>query len=68
MPGCNGATVARMTFKVAPEIPLLVLTAFKDEEMESTLRRFGVKEILTKPIEPEALVQSVMRALPRQSL
>ena len=63
MPGCNGATVARMVFKADPGIPLLVLTAFRDAEMEAGLAKFGVKEILAKPIQADRLVASVRRAL-----
>jgi len=63
MPGCNGATVARMVFKTDPRIPLLVLTAFRDAEMEAGLAKFGVKEILAKPIQPDRLVASVRLAL-----
>ena len=63
MPGCNGSTVARMVFKAVPGIPLLVLTAFRDAEMEAGLAKFGVKEILAKPIQADRLVASVRRAL-----
>ena len=59
MPGCNGATVARMVHKAMPNIPVVILTAFRDEEMESNLLRFGVRKILYKPIEPGTLVQVV---------
>ena len=63
MPGCSGATVARMVFTADPRIPLLVLTAFRDAEMEAGLEKFGVKEVLAKPIQPDRLVASVRAAL-----
>ena len=59
MPGCNGATVARMAHKASPELPVIVLTAFRDEEMEASLHKFGVRQVLTKPIEAETLLQVV---------
>ena len=63
MPGCNGSTVARMAQKADAKIPLLMLTAFRDAEMEASLAKFGVRQILTKPIEPDALLQAVTNAL-----
>jgi len=63
MPGCNGSTVARMVFKASPKTPLVIITAFRDDEMEAGLQKFGVKQILTKPIDPEALLEVVKEAL-----
>jgi CheY-like chemotaxis protein len=63
MPGCNGATVARMAHKTNPNTPLLILTAFWDEEMESNLLKLGVRQVLAKPIDAGALVQAIKYAL-----
>jgi CheY-like chemotaxis protein len=63
MPGCNGATVARMAQKADPRIPLLILTAFFDQELETSLLKLGVKRVLTKPITEEALASAVQGAL-----
>lgn len=63
MPGCNGATVARMALKAIPQVPLLVLTAFRDNEMEASLLKLGVRQVLTKPIGEEALALAVRGAL-----
>ena len=63
MPGCNGATVARMVMKTRPELPVIVITSSRDEEVEATLRKFKVAEILHKPVGPEAILASVQRAL-----
>jgi CheY-like chemotaxis protein len=63
MPGCGGATVARMAFKAIPGIPMLVLTAFRDDEMEASLLKLGVRQVLTKPILPDALSLAVLGAL-----
>jgi len=63
MPGCSGATVARMVMKASPGLPVLVLTANRDEEVAATLRKFQVKEILHKPIGAQDLLAAVGRAL-----
>lgn len=63
MTGCNGVTVTRMAKNADPTIPVLVLTAFHGEEMETTLLRLGVRQILDKPITAESLIRSVQEAL-----
>jgi CheY-like chemotaxis protein len=63
MAGCNGLTVVRMARKTNAQMPVLVLTAFRSEEIESNLERFGVSAILDKPILAEALIQAIDAAL-----
>ncbi len=63
MPGCNGGTVARMAQKADPKIPVIVLTAFRDAELIANLQKFGVREVLAKPITPETLLAAVNAAL-----
>jgi CheY-like chemotaxis protein len=63
MPGCNGATLARMAQRANPKTPLIVLTAFRDKEMESNLLRLGVRQVLSKPIRPRDLIQAIEDAL-----
>ena len=59
MTGCNGSTVARMAQKTNPDLPIIVLTAFMNDDMESNLVRLGVKRVLTKPITSEDLLKAV---------
>jgi CheY-like chemotaxis protein len=63
MTGANGATVARMVRQADPNLPMLVLTAFHEDQMEANLLRLGVRRVLAKPIHHEALVQAVEDAL-----
>jgi DNA-binding NarL/FixJ family response regulator len=63
MPGCNGASLARMVQKADPTIPVLVITAFMDGEMESNLLKLGVRRVFSKPIEGDALLLAVAGAL-----
>jgi two-component system chemotaxis response regulator CheY len=63
MPGCNGASLARMARKARPGGPILVLTAFRDPEMEANLLKLGVSRVLTKPIVEEALLLAVRGTL-----
>ncbi len=63
MAGANGATVARMVRRVDPHLPVLVLTAFHDVQMEANLLRLGVRRVLDKPIPPADLAVAVEEAL-----
>jgi len=63
MPGVNGASVAKMAQKAKPELPVIILTALRDPDVEAQLRRFGVKAILSKPLEGAQLVSAVQELL-----
>ena len=63
MPGCSGATIARMILKSRPGLPVIVVTAIRDDEVAVTLRKFQVVEILYKPVSREVLLAAVAKAL-----
>ena len=63
MPGCSGATVARMVMKARPGLPVIVITSTRDEDVAATLRKFQVVEILHKPVSSETLLAAVARAV-----
>lgn len=63
MDGANGATVARMVRRSDPNLPILVLTAFHEDQMEANLLRLGVRRVLDKPIPHEELAAAVAEAL-----
>jgi DNA-binding NarL/FixJ family response regulator len=63
MAGCNGATVARMVQKANPKVPVIGLTADRSEEIVTNLKKFNVKQILYKPVDPEALAKAVKEEL-----
>lgn len=63
MEGANGATVARMVRRMDPDLPVLVLTAFHEDQMEANLLRLGVRRVLGKPILHEDLAEAVAESL-----
>ena len=63
MPGLDGAAVAQSAFAADPRIPVVMLTSLEEEESIRNLFRLGVDQVLNKPLEPEAIVQSVRDAL-----
>jgi DNA-binding NarL/FixJ family response regulator len=63
MPGCSGATIARMVAKAKPGLPVIVITSSRDEDIAATLRKFQVTEILYKPVSGATILDAVGRAL-----
>jgi len=63
MPGCSGATVARMALKAMPALPVIVVTAIRDDEVAASLRKLKVADIIYKPVAKEALLAAVAKAL-----
>ena len=63
MPGCNGSSLARMVHKSNAAVPVLILTAFRDDEMELNLLKIGVQRVLSKPINEASLVFAVKGTL-----
>jgi len=63
MPGCSGATVARMVAKAKPGLPVIVITSTRDEDVAATLRKFQVAAILHKPVTAQAVLDAVAKAL-----
>lgn len=63
MPGCNGATIARMVMKSAPGTPVIGVTANRDEDIIANLKKVNVAQILYKPIQAEILTEAVRKAL-----
>jgi CheY-like chemotaxis protein len=63
MPGCNGATVARMARKSNPALPVIVLTALRDVETMDLLQKCKVNKILNKPISEPDFLKAVEEVL-----
>ena len=63
MPGCSGATVARMALKAKPGLPVIVVTAIRDDEVAAALRKLQVAAIIYKPVAKEELLAAVAKAL-----
>lgn len=57
MPNCPGVSLARACHEdeALREVHILVITAHRDEDVNTRLERMGVKGFLHKPFEPKAL-------------
>jgi CheY-like chemotaxis protein len=68
MPEMDGLEFIRR-FRLLPDhsaIPCVVLTATKDPAVRQQSLQLGVVDFLTKPVNPDRLVDTIKRALKRQ--
>lgn len=63
MPHVDGAQVARMARRADAAVPVVVLTATRDAELDASLAKLGVRLILHKPMTGAAIVKSVQDLL-----
>jgi two-component system NtrC family response regulator len=68
MPGLSGIEVLRRIKKQAPEIPVLVITAFGNVETAVKAMKSGAYDFIGKPFQRDQLLLSVERALERRRL
>ena len=66
MPGCPGASLVRVCREdpTLKAIPILVITAHRDEEIQERLESMGLLGFLHKPFEPQSILEAVERLLP----
>ncbi len=63
MPLVDGLEVARAVRQVNAKIPVIILSANRDEARDAHLKAMGVRAILSKPIKGEAIVAAVAKVL-----
>jgi DNA-binding NtrC family response regulator len=68
MPGLSGIEVLRRIKKQAPEIPVLVITAFGNMETAVEAMKNGAYDFIGKPFQRDQLLLSIERALERRRL
>jgi len=68
MPGLDGLEVLQRIKAKAPDIPVIMITAYATVEMSIQALRKGAHDMLTKPFEPEELVYRVQNALQHTQL
>jgi len=65
MPGCPGSSLVRACREdqALKDLPILVITAHRDDEVRERLQRMGLLGFLHKPFEPQTLQDEVERLL-----
>jgi CheY-like chemotaxis protein len=61
MPGMGGLEVARAAKRIAPRVPVVVVTGYSEREDIASARGSVVDDVLVKPVDPEALTQALDR-------
>lgn len=68
MPGMNGIEVLKKIKKIDQDVPVLVITGYATVELSIQALRSGAFDILTKPFEPEEMLNRVRNALRHNEL
>ncbi len=63
MPGLDGVRLTEMFKEVYPNIPVIVMSAFADENMIAETERFHAFAFLSKPVAKSVFLMAVRRAL-----
>lgn len=59
MPGMGGLEMAKAAKKIAPAIPVVVVTGWAERDDISSARGHEVDAVLIKPVDPDALTSTV---------
>lgn len=63
MPGMDGLSLLREVRKARPEIPVMMVTAYGDDERRRRASEYGAAEFLTKPVD-FAFLKAQLQRLP----
>ncbi|HTT78353.1 MAG TPA: response regulator [Stellaceae bacterium] len=64
MPGMDGLTLLRETKQRHPELPVIMVTAYGDEERRRLAKEYGAAEFVTKPVDFDRLKQQLRQFSP----
>ena len=67
MPGMTGIDMAAAMHKIRPELPVILCTGFSQEIDAARATELGLSDFLLKPVDMEALLSAVDRALGGQN-
>jgi two-component system response regulator HydG len=68
MPGMDGVELVKKLHEQDKELPVLVVTAFGEVQTAVAAMRAGAEDFLTKPVDFDALLLSIERAIERRDL
>ncbi|HUC72594.1 MAG TPA: response regulator [Stellaceae bacterium] len=67
MPGMDGLALLREIKQRRPELPVVMVTAYGDDERMRTAERLGAAAFLPKPVDFDRLKERLAELVPRQS-
>lgn len=68
MPRINGTEAIKYFRSQYPSVPIIVLTAYPDFQLATSLLKEGVSDYLVKPVDREKLLAAVRTAMDKRSL
>ncbi|MFL5272007.1 MAG: response regulator, partial [Anaeromyxobacteraceae bacterium] len=66
MPGMGGLEVARASKKIAPRVPVVVVTGYAERDDIMSARGREVDAVLVKPVDPDSLAAAVKDVVQRR--
>src|SRR5437764_4809277 len=63
MPGMDGLELLREVRRLRPELPVLMVTAYGDDERRRRADELGAADFLTKPVDFDQLKQQLIRLM-----
>jgi len=63
MPQMTGFDLADQIHKIKEQLPVIIMTGFGDSITKATKERYGVKQVLVKPVAIEQLTTAIRKAL-----
>jgi two-component system OmpR family response regulator len=67
MPGMGGLELARAAKKIAPTVPVIIVTGYADRDDIATARGHEVDAVLVKPVDPDSLAAVVGQMVGRKA-
>ena len=65
MPGMDGLELAQRAQAARPGMPIIMVTAYNDRELESQAHAKGIGKVVHKPFDIAELVKAIEHRLPR---
>ena len=63
MPHMNGLDLARRLVAIRPDIPIMLCSGRKMENMEDKIRKAGVRAFLMKPLDTHSTAEAIRKVL-----
>jgi two-component system response regulator FixJ len=63
MPGMNGLELQRRTKHERPELPVILITGHRDDEIERRALSEGAECLLYKPVDGDQLLEAIRKAI-----
>jgi CheY-like chemotaxis protein len=63
MPGMDGLELLRQVRRLRPELPVLMVTAYGDDERRQRAGELGAADFLTKPVDFDQLKQQLVQLM-----